>query len=343
MTITGVPTDDSTPAVHRGSDYAELSRLLRDAGLMRRRPGHYAARAAATAALFVAGWVAFAVLGSTWWQLAVAAFLGIMFTQLGFLGHDVGHKQMVRRRSSARAIGMVVGNAGIGLSYGWWIDKHNRHHAHPNDLERDPDVGAGALAFDRSQVVGRRGLARLLTSIQAYLFVPMLLLEGLHLHLASVLALRRQGGSLRWGEGALLVGHAAAYVTALALVLPLGQAVAFAAVQQGVFGLYMGLSFAPNHKGMPMEQPGDNWDYLRRQVVTSRNVRGGPLVDVLLGGLNYQIEHHLFPSMPSPSLRRAQPLIRDFCTGRGIPYVECGLLESYRQTFRHLDAVGAGG
>ena len=346
MTITGLPgtpADDSTQGAHRGSDYAELSRLLRDAGLMRRRPGHFAVRVVATAALFAAGWGAFVVLGPTWWQLAIAVFLGVMFTQLGFLGHDVGHKQMVRRRGSARAIGLLVGNAGIGLSYGWWIDKHNRHHAHPNDLERDPDVGAGALVFDRSQAVDRRGLSRALTSIQAYLFVPMLLLEGLHLHLASVLALKRMGGSLRWVEGALLLAHMAAYVTALALVLPLGQAVAFAAVQQGVFGLYMGLSFAPNHKGMPMERPGDNWDYLRRQVVTSRNVRGGPLVDVLLGGLNYQIEHHLFPSMPSPSLRRAQPLIRDFCIRKGIPYVECGLLESYRQTFRHLDAVGARG
>ena len=59
-------------------------------------------------------------------------------------------------------------------------------------------------------------------------------------------------------------------------MLPLGQALAFVAVQQGVFGLYMGVSFAPNHKGMPMERPEDNWDYLRRQVITSRNIRGQP-------------------------------------------------------------------
>src|ERR1043166_4579041 len=101
MTITGLPgtsADDATPGTHRGSDYAELSRLLRDAGLMRRRPGHFAVRVVATAALFAARWGAFVVLGPTWWQLAIAVFLGIMFTQLGFLGHDVGHKQMVRRR-----------------------------------------------------------------------------------------------------------------------------------------------------------------------------------------------------------------------------------------------------
>ena len=127
----------------------------------------------------------------------------------------------------------------------------------------------------------------------------------------------------------------------VALVLPFWQAVAFIAVQQAVFGLYMGASFAPNHKGMPIERPEDHWDYLRRQVITSRNIRGGPFVDVALGGLNYQIEHHLFPSMPRPSLRRLQPLVREFCAERGVPYVETSAVESYKRAFAHLDSVAS--
>jgi fatty acid desaturase len=74
-------------------------------------------------------------------------------------------------------------------------------------------------------------------------------------------------------------------------------------------------------------------------VLTARNVRGGRFVDLLLGGLNYQIEHHLFPSMPRPNLRRAQPLIRAFCAERGVRYVETGLFASYRLVLRHLDRV----
>jgi fatty acid desaturase len=168
----------------------------------------------------------------------------------------------------------------------------------------------------------------------------MLLLEGLHLHVSSVRALRSAAVRTAWLEGALLLAHLAAYVTVLALVLPLGQALAFAAVQQAVFGFYMGASFAPNHKGMPMEGADDGWDYLRRQVLTSRNIKGGPVVDYLLGGLNYQIEHHLFPSLPRPSLRRVQPLVRTFCAERGVLYVECSVGESYREAVRHLHAVG---
>ena len=326
----------------KGSDYSELARRIKAAGLLRRRPGYYTLKIIGTVGAYLAGWVAFVLIGASWWQLLTAVFLGVMFTQLGFLGHDVGHKQVFRTRRDSYAFGLLVGNLGIGLSWGWWLDKHNRHHAHPNDLERDPDVGAGALVFDATQAQSRRGLSRALTSIQAYLFFPMLLLEGMHLHLASVRALRSGVVAARWREGALLLAHITLYIGLVALVLPWPQAIAFVVLQQAVFGLYMGVSFAPNHKGMPMERPEDNWDYLRRQVITSRNVKGSPFVDLLLGGLNYQIEHHLFPSMPRPSLRRAQPLVREFCAERGVPYVECGLLASYSQAIGHLNTVGSG-
>jgi fatty acid desaturase len=86
---------------------------------------------------------------------------------------------------------------------------------------------------------------------------------------------------------------------------------------------------------------GNALDFLRKQVLTSRNVRGGRFVDFALGGLNYQIEHHLFPSMPRPNLRRAQPIVRDFCVEHGISYSQCGMLRSYSQVLRHLHAVGA--
>jgi fatty acid desaturase len=324
----------------QGSDYSELSRRVKAAGLLRRRPGYYTLKITGTIVVYLAGWVAFVLIGASWWQLLTAVFLGVLVTQLAFLGHDSGHKQVFPTRNGTYAFGLLAGNLAVGLSYGWWMDKHNRHHAHPNDLERDPDVGAGALVFDERQTVVRSGLARVLTSRQAYLFFPMLMLEALHLHLASVRALRSGVVKARWTEGSLLLAHFVAYLGVVFLVLPLGQAIAFIAVQQGVFGLYMGVSFAPNHKGMPMENPDDNWDFLRRQVITSRNIKGSLLLDWALGGLNYQIEHHLFPSMPRPSLKRVQPLVREFCAERGVPYVECSVVGSYGQAISHLNTVG---
>jgi fatty acid desaturase len=172
-----------------------------------------------------------------------------------------------------------------------------------------------AQARARRSSIGRR-LAR----HQAALFFPMLLLEGLALHVAGVRALcARPADRTRRVESVLLGAHVGGYLAAVFLVLPAAQAVAFIAVQQGLFGVYLGCCFAPTHKGMPLLGPGDRLDFLRRQVLTSRNIRCGRWVDLAMGGLNYQIEHHLFPSMPSPTLRRAQPLVRAFCLGHDLP------------------------
>jgi fatty acid desaturase len=68
-------------------------------------------------------------------------------------------------------------------------------------------------------------------------------------------------------------------------------------------------------------------------------VRGGLFTDWILAGLNYQIEHHLFPSMPRPNLRRAQRLVESFCRQREIPYYQTDLITSYVEVFRHLDTI----
>jgi hypothetical protein len=77
-------------APRRGSEYAELSRQVKEAGLLERRPGYYVWKIAVTIGMLAAGWTAFAVVGDSWWQLAVAVFLAVVFTQIGFLGHDAG-------------------------------------------------------------------------------------------------------------------------------------------------------------------------------------------------------------------------------------------------------------
>ena len=330
----------ASSAPRRGSEYAELSRQVRDAGLLKRRPGYYAWKIAVTIGLLAAGWAVFVVAGNSWWQLAVAVFLAVVFTQVGFLGHDAGHRQVFGTRRASYVAGVLLGNLGIGLSYGWWVDKHNRHHAHPNTEDADPDIAVGALAFSQAQARNSGRLARLVFRYQAYLFFPLLLLEAISLHVASARALARRAARRRSWETALLAIHAVGYLAAVFLVLSPVRAVAFILVQQGLFGLYLGCSFAPNHKGMPILGPADRGDFLRRQVLTSRNVRGGWLTDFALGGLNYQIEHHLFPSMPHPSLRRSQALIEAFCRQRGVPYCQASLAGSYAQALRHLHAVG---
>ena len=255
------------------------------------------------------GCVAF--LGDSWFQLVLAALLAVVLTPFGSW-HDGAHRQIF---ASIAGTNGRAGVAGLftGLSYGWWMTKHNRHHATRQGRCRPALVPVRS----RSQpavAASRRGLAARLSRGQGYYFFPLLLLEGLALHVASIQTiLRREPLKHRWCEAAFVVARIGGYLTALLLVLPPGKAAAFLGVQMGLFGLLLGGAFAPNHTGMPIVPANERIDFLRRQVLMSRNVRGGWLTNFALGGLNYQIEHHLFPSMPRPNLRRAQPIVREFC------------------------------
>jgi fatty acid desaturase len=333
----------SPPSVEKprmgGSSFAALNRRISDAGLLERRPVYYALRMSVVAAMFVTGWVAFFLIGSSWWTLAVAAFIGITFAQVSLLGHDIAHRQVFRTKKPSDFAGRIVANVGVGMSYGWWVDKHTRHHNNPNHDELDPDVRPEILIWATESAWGRRGLKAFISRHQAGLFFPLLTLLSIDLRVASIKALRRAGMKRRPLEAGLLAIHLIAYPAALFLVLSPLQALAFFLVHHAVFGVYLGMTFAPNHKGMP--HPTGDEDYLRKQVVTSRNVTGGWLVDVALGGLNYQIEHHLFPAMPTPNLRKAQPIVEAYCTQAGVSYEATSLIESYRQALRFLHEVGA--
>ncbi|MFG2148817.1 fatty acid desaturase family protein [Streptomyces sp. NPDC048696] len=328
--------------VGRSSEFTPLLKAVKGQGLLERRTGWYAAGIAVNLLALAATVTAMALTGDTWWTLLYAVPLAVLWARTAFFGHDAGHAQITRGRRAGRIIGLIHSDLLLGMSYAWWNEKHNRHHANPNHVDKDPDVGVGAMVWTEKQAERREGFARWLTRNQARLFFPMLLLEGIALKVYGFQDLRRQPPRERVVEALLLVAHLAGYATLLLTVLSPGRALVFALLHHALFGLHLGMTFAPNHKGMEMPDADDEgWGHLRRQVLTSRNVRGGFLTDWFLGGLNYQIEHHLFPSMPRPHLRLVQPMVRAHCRAVGIPYTETSLIDSYRQALRHMHAVGA--
>lgn len=176
---------------------------------------------------------------------------------------------------------------------------------------------------------------------QAWLFFPMLLLEGLHLHIASVRALLGRSGKARWAEAGLLAVHIGGYLTAVFVVLsPLAGGGVPRCPAGPCSGSTWDPSSPPTTKGMPVV------DQDRRSI--SCAARSSPHATFAaacsptspLAGLNYQIEHHLFPSMPRPSARHAQAPVRAFCAQHGIPYTQTGLLASYAQVLRRLHTTG---
>jgi fatty acid desaturase len=339
-----VTTHPKTAATPNNSEYTELARDIRASGLLRRRYGYYWTKLAAIPVLLGAFITAFVLIGDSWWQLALAAGFAVLFTQIAFVGHDAAHRQIFKSGKWNDWISLVIGDLFIGMSYGWWQHKHTRHHANPNKKGEDPDLDLPVISFTPEQVARRRnGVTAWLVAHQGVFFFPVLFLEGLSLHAASVRRVfQREQVDRRAVEIVFLLIRLGGWVALVFLVLSPGIAAAFLAIQLGLFGFYMGASFAPNHKGMPLVPHDVGLDFLRKQVLMSRNVRGSRLLDTAMGGLNYQIEHHLFPSMPRPHLRRASVIISAYCQQRDIPYTQTGLFESYGIVLRYINRVGLG-
>lgn len=323
------------------ASYTAVSRAVKSKGLLRRAGGFYLLVAIGLVLATIADVVGMVLLGHSWFQLILAGVLGLIFTQFAFLSHEAAHRQILKSGPANDRLGRYIGTFVVGMSYAWWMNKHTRHHANPNQVGKDPDIAVDTISFLEEDAAKRTGFMALLTRRQGYLFFPLLTLEGVNLHLTSMRHLFGRGQvKRRKTEITLLAVRFAIYLGLLFVFLPPGMAAAFLGVQLAVFGVYMGASFAPNHKGMPIIPADVKLDFFSKQVLTSRNIRGGWWATMLFGGLNYQVEHHLFPSMARPHLAQARLIVREHCAASDVAYTETSLARSYAIVIAYLNRVG---
>jgi len=338
MTAALMPTSSTTAGPN---DYAVLKHRIQQAGLLDKQPAFYV-RSIAFKLIGLALCLTLFVLYHPLWLVALNSLVvAFILGQLGFQLHDSGHRQMFQSSRLNAMVGLLTANLGLGMSYGWWVDKHNRHHANPNSEDLDPDIGPGVIAYSQEQALDSRGAGRFIAKYQAYFFFPLLFLLGFSMHFRSVQFLVRRRSKYRALELVLLASYVPLYVGFFVLVLGPLPALLAILIQQCCGGCYMALVFAPNHKGMPQIESGASVSFLVRQVITSRNVKPNPLTDVWYGALNYQIEHHLFPTLPRNQVAKAHRIVRAFCEEHGIPYYETTLVQSYREILGFLHEVGA--
>ncbi len=314
---------------------------MADKGLLDRQYLYYAVKIPLTLAALFAGIAVIVLFDQFWVQLLNAVFLGVVFGQFGFIGHDSGHRQIFRSALNNDLVMLLCGLI-TGMTPSWWMSKHGAHHRNPNQLELDSDIEVSVFAFTEEQALKSRGLLRPFVKYQAFFFYPMLLLTSLSL-LSGGLAylVRRQQVRYPIAETAAVVAGIGLYLAVLFFFLPAWQAALFIVVHRALAGFYMGSVFAPNHKGMPVLEPGEKLDYLRQAALTSRDVIPNPVIDFAYGGLNYQIEHHLFPNMPRNRLKDAREVVRPFCQERGIQYHETGFWQSQREILGYMHEVSA--
>lgn len=318
------------------AEYAELRRLLEQEGLFASQPFYYVGVVSMVLIALAASLTLLMSVKLFALQLLNAVFLGLIFCQLSYVVHDAGHGQIFRSSRRNHLLGTLVTNLILGMSYGYWRESHNRHHANPNQVDLDPDIEVSLMAFTEEQARTKMGLSRFITMYQAYLFVPMLFFDSFRRRKESIQFLFRKKAMK---EIVLVIAHYVLIAIFLFSVFAIWKAILFFLIQQASYGLFVALVFAPNHKGMPLLPKDVEMDFLRRQVITTRNVRSNPFIDFWSGALNHQIEHHLFPNMPRNNLKASRRFVREFCAAHGIAYTETSAFDSFRQTLSYLHRV----
>lgn len=325
------------------SDYATLVDLVRAEGLFKPQPLYYTFKIVSTGLMFGVGIALLILFDNIWLRLFSAAYMALVFAQVSYLGHDTGHLAVFtgrKKREQHMALGLVAGNLLLGMSISWWRDKHNAHHADPNVLDVDPDIAIPLVAFSEEQLIGKSNIELFIAQYQAFFFYPMLILAAFDLQISSIKFLWKNRVKYQGFEVVTLALHHILYYVGIPMAIGFWPGVGFILLHQAVFGVFIGSGFAPNHKGMPMLRPGEKIDFLRKQIITARSVRGGPLVDFLYGGLNVQAAHHCFTNMPRNNLSKAGAITRRFCEERGIPYYETSVFQSVREIMSCLNSVG---
>lgn len=322
-------------------DYSDLRNQVREQGLFMKRPLNYSAKIFLTLALLGTSIASIVVFDSIWIHVINAAFLAFICGQLTFFVHDAGHNQIFTSGSKNRIAGIWLSSLLLGGSSSWWIDKHNRHHVSPNVGGSDPDIAIPVLAFSQEDALGKRGLVKFIVKYQVFLFFPLLMFEAFNLRYNSINHLRKKRLSDSWDSIALALVHHVIYLGLLFYFLGAWQAVVFIAVHHALLGLYLGCTFATNHIGMPVLKGNENLDYIRLQTLTARNLKESWVTGYLFGGLDSQIEHHLFPTIPRASFADLRKIVKPFCKERSIEYCEVGFIKAYVGVLKHLHEVGS--
>ena len=312
------------------SEYEKLVAEVTAKGLFKRTYWHYG----------ICAGIALGCIGASFYMLTlthnalIQALNGLLFAfgsvQLGMIGHDLSHGEVFESKSVNRFFSTLQWGLFGGLSEGRWYDKHNAHHKHPNHMEHDPDLEIPFI-FSHKQVEARTWVFKhLMLPYQHYLFflaLPLIYPANIAYSMAFIFTNISPRTAI---EILLMIAHFAILLFMPFFFLPAFSALVFLVVSFTAIGAYMSMAFAPNHKGEHVLGGSEQFNWTH-QITLTRNIYPSWPVFYLLGGLNFQIEHHLFPTMSRLNYWRARDIVKKFCAERAISYHETTWLESMKE------------
>ena len=321
----------------RNNDIKYIKDILEQKGCFESKINFYTYRLIVIVAFLMLNIISLVFIDIFFFQILNAICLALIFGQIGLLAHDIVHRQAWKNA----IIDMIVGNLLLGISYSWWHDKHNKkHHRYTNQPGLDKDIEAPLLAFTKDQASNKKGFEKFIIRYQVYYLFFLFMFIPFSMSFESIRFLIFQKVKYRFLEIVLLMTHFVSFLSILLIShMSISQIFIFIVIFKGVFGVYIGSIFVVNHTGMPIVNKSDRIDYFSSQIITARNIKSHPLTDFIMGGLNAQIEHHLFPQMPRPNLKQARNIVKNLCENYNIPYHETGFLQSFQETLTYLNSV----
>lgn len=270
-----------------------------------------------------------------WWLLLVPLCSVAMLT-MGFVGHDAGHYALSRKPWINGFWGQFAMTFLCGMSFGFWRSRHNKHHAHCQEIEGDPDMHFGVLfSVYPNSANWQTPLGRKFLRIQKWAFWPLACFYWVTLRYDAVRDLFQRPKETKIDRFVLPL-HWLVLVIIPGLTLGWVPTIVAYLAMSSLSSLMTASVFIPNHIGMRRLAEGEELSYFEQQITTSRNIVNPPLLDFYYGGLNSQIEHHLFPRVSHNRYRAMRPIVRAFCEKRGIAYHEAGLFRALASVGRHL-------
>jgi fatty acid desaturase len=285
-----------------------------------------------------------AVVAVPWWcALILIPLAAVPAIAMAMIAHEAAHGSF----SASRIHNLIVLHAVFplfgGLSAQHWIEKHNRkHHGHPNVAGKDPDIEIWPMALSRDAYEQSGRMRRWVQRhLQGYLFWPLTLFLGFVMRIESwrhIARAIRQGGLTGplAADIACLVGHYTLWLVVPSLWFGVGPVLAFYGGLWAIGGLLLALVFAPAHMGLPVVSGHENpWLH---QLTSTRNFSMPRWLSWFFVGLDFQVEHHLFPRIPHQHLPQASAIARDWCARIGAPHQRLPYAAAVVDVTRHMHA-----
>ena len=334
--------DKTVHLTQKMQDFQALHEKMIELRLFESSFNFYASRALTLAALF------YFTLTSP--PIFSAMCLGLFWQQLAFIGHDVGHNS-VTGRDKDFFYGILIGNTLGGISLGWWKHSHNVHHISTNSIENDPDIQhLPLMAVDPVMLEPFWStfhkkhfkvdyLSKFLVSKQHLLFYPVMSVARFNLYAQSIIFLLCQRSKYKMLELFTLAIFYTWYIT-LVMSFPREDRLMYIYISHAVTGL-LHVQICVSHFAEHVMPDVEELDWVDRQSLTTIDVNCPAYLDWFHGGLQFQLEHHLFPRLPRENLRKASVLLNPFFKKHKVRCMRLGFLECNRRVLEKLSSTAS--